>query len=149
MEDYILSLERIAMARVISDSYEDVMRRIRRWYARHYYTPLHLVENKPDEEVLIEYFEHNFEEMNEEERSSKIKELSLTKEQKQEKAVDEDSFDKKLLEEMRQDLEKFKAKAEKALSKPATKESSIKTVKQEPEISVKFSESPEDMSGWE
>lgn len=148
MSDYILSLERIAMSRVVSDSFEDSMRRIRRWYCRHFYTPLSIVEEMTDEELLVEYFEYLFEEMGEDDRQNKLKELCLTQEDKAAKKVAEDDFDKKLLEEMRKDLEKFESKKTDKLPKPKTKEEPIKKVENKPDISISFSE-PEDMTGWD
>ncbi len=155
MSEFHLALERIAMARVVSNQYEDTIRRIRRWYCKQYFVPLHLVDDISDEELIVEYYESKFEEMEPEERQAKIKQLLLTTEEVVEVEKANSDYDNKLLEEMRLEFEAFKAK--KGVKSINKKESDheefqakpIKETPKEPEISVSFDDTPEDMSGWD
>jgi hypothetical protein len=148
--DYILSLQRIAMARVESESYEDSMRRIRRWYSKTYFVPIKEVEEMTDEEVLVEYFEHAYEEMTPEERKDKIKELAETPEEKQERLRYEKEFEDRLMADMKKDLDKIMAKRA-GLPLPQPKLPPVpKKEKKEAEVAISFEEgSLEDLKDWD
>jgi len=139
------------MARVVSNTYEDTLRRVRRWYCKHYYVPLHLVEDITDEELLVEFFEHNFEEMDSEERVLKIKQLLLSPEEMKGVEKANSDYDAKLLAEMEKEFEEHKAKkaAAEGLPTPAAESKVIKEIAPEADISVSYDETPEDISDWD
>lgn len=152
--DFHIALERIAMARVVSNDYEDTMRRIRRWYCKEFLVPLNLVADISDEELIVEYYEHNFENLEPEERIAKMKQLVLNPEEVKELQRASEDYDNKLLEEMRVQYEELKKKNKSLNTKIEDKDEEfkskpIKEIAKEPDISISFDETPEDMSGWD
>lgn len=76
--DLYKDIQIMALADVINETDEFVMRRIMSWYSQTYHTPLHVVETLPFVEVLRWYYEDTFNDLGEFEREEKIRELTET-----------------------------------------------------------------------
>lgn len=138
--DYLGDLQRIAMAAVESPTYDDFMRRIRRWFSKEFHVPLPQVDDLEDEYLLLNYFETQFEDLEPEERRNKILELIETEvERKARKTADQD-FEDELLAEME---EEFKA-SKKAIKPDSLPQKNIKSKNPEPieedpeEVQIEF-----------
>lgn len=91
------SLKKIAMANVQNEPPEYTLRYIFRWYSKTFSTPLHVVPNLVLEDVLLAFFECQYEELNEPERNDETRKLliskeDLTKMQRKEDAEDAEAW---------------------------------------------------------
>lgn len=137
--EYLENLQRIAMNSVENPTYEDWLRKVRRWFSKTYSTPILQVEDFEDEYVIIAYYENIFDEMDADERKNKIIELIQTAEDKKKKKVEDAQIDKELEEEMRKELEEIQAKKKNALSSPK-QQNAIKPKEVEEPIVFEFSD---------
>lgn len=112
--EYIDNLQRIAMNSVENPTYEDWLRRIRRWFSKEYSTPLLQVEEFEDEYVILAYYEHIFEEMDPETRKNKILELVETPQEKKAREIKEEEIDAEIMKEMEAEFKEIQAKKQKA-----------------------------------
>jgi len=78
-------LQLLALRAVMKPDGEARLRGICRWYSKTYNTPLHMVEDLPEDEVLTAYFETIYEEMDDEDRTRILEQLLETDEQKRER----------------------------------------------------------------
>jgi hypothetical protein len=113
--NYLDNIRIRALTAVVDPDHDAIMRRIFRWYSEKFHTPLHVVEDDlPLDHVLLHYFEHEFEGLDEAERHNLAIELLETPEERAERAAmvaaDEDEFLKKASAAN----EKIKAKIAKA-----------------------------------
>jgi hypothetical protein len=81
-----------ALASVIYPDSEYLLRHIFRVYSETFHTPLHIVYELPIDEVLMHYYEHKFEQMDEHERKDWVARVLETEEQRKarERAEDEE-----------------------------------------------------------
>lgn len=79
-----------------------VLRRIFRFYSHQYYTPLHVVQKLPLEDILVAYFEHQYEELEEPLLQEELYSLTDTDEeraQKQQQLTEDDRWVEAVKEE--------------------------------------------------
>lgn len=88
--DLFKALQLVCIKSVTQPDGEYKLRRILRWYSKTFYTPLHIVETLPLENILIAYFESIYEEMEEEERQEHIQLLLETDEQRKARLENEE-----------------------------------------------------------
>ncbi len=102
--DYYSAIRINALEAVLSgDSQEYIFRHILRWYSKNFYTPLHVVETIPLEDVLTAYYESKYEEMKDIELDMEKSSLLETDEEKamrlrkedEDKAIESDLMSKK------------------------------------------------------
>ena len=113
--NYFDSLKLIALRAVMKPDGEATYRSICRWYSTTFHTPLHVVEELPQEDVLTAHFEATYEDMTEEERREVLSQLLETEEEKKAKrrAKDEEeaesfNFARRMAQEARQEAAKKK-----------------------------------------
>lgn len=108
-DDYINSLKAtrlLAFRAVDKKEPEYVLRYIMRWYSREFFTPLHVVEELPIDDILTHFFECRYEGMDEHELEEEGEDLRMTpaealaKEEAEEAAAEEDDeFEREAQEE--------------------------------------------------
>ena len=121
--DRLRAIQIIALKEVLSDkqSQDFQLRSIFRWYSKTFHTPLHIVEELPEFDILQAYFEDQYEQLNQSDQGQThiqklIEDLSKTEEEVllEEKRKDEDdvwAFQEQKLNE-RKNLGKDKATIE-------------------------------------
>lgn len=95
--DYWHALQLKALKAVLYPDRDYTLRRIHRWYSKTFFTPLEQVYDLPEEEVLLAYFEDNFEELSsnperEQELESLKFRLTETEEETARRLKNEDSI---------------------------------------------------------
>ena len=120
INDYLISIQKSAMASVAQPDFNAFMRKISRWFSKTYSTPLLEVDQLDPSYVLQHYFEHTFEEMDKDERINKIIQLLETSEERRERELkeeeEEDAFVRKIEEELAQEQEKDNKEKLKSMS---------------------------------
>lgn len=155
--NYYDSLKLLALGAVMKPDGEASYRSICRWYSTTFHTPLHTVEDLPEEEVLQAYFESTYEDMSDEDRVELLKRLLETDEEKKARlrrkdAEDAESFNfaRQIALEAKQEAAKKKIAEVQAVKKapsmlsakdraPSLLPESKSTIeKLEPDVSIKF-----------
>lgn len=107
----------VALAAVFGEKDPDyAIRRIMRWYSKTFFTPLHVVEELPVEDVLEAYYEVHYEEMSETQREVERKEL-LMSEAERKAAVRQEDAEAAEAEEYAKAVAEEEAKAPKKLNR--------------------------------
>jgi hypothetical protein len=91
--DLYESLQQQAMLAVVDPDDDAWLRRIFRFYSKHFATPLHLVPQLPLEDVLRAYFEELFASFDEEDREERIEWLLMTPEERLDSQDSEKTLD--------------------------------------------------------
>lgn len=106
MFDFIEAIKAIALVEVIDGSYDYQIRTVLRWWSREFHTPLSEVYDMPLEDILRDYFECKYQDLDDSQRHYEIGELLKTKEQitkakvAEDKAeVEDEAYLRKVLEE--------------------------------------------------
>jgi hypothetical protein len=89
--NYVKSLKIIAGHEVLTGSVDYFIRRMMRWYSREFNTPLHDVYGLPLEFVFQQYFENDFEGLEQQDINAKLKFLALSDEKLQRLMREEDA----------------------------------------------------------
>lgn len=89
--DLVETIRNRAMLDVMEGGFLYQYRRICRWFSSKFYTPLPLVMDMPEEEVLQAFFETQFEDMSKRARRKMAVEMTETVEEAQERRAEEDS----------------------------------------------------------
>jgi hypothetical protein len=76
------ALKLLALRAVMKPDEAAHYRNICRWYSTTFHTPLHTVEELPEEDVLTAYYEATFEEMQDQERQEQLTKLLETEEER-------------------------------------------------------------------
>lgn len=98
MED-IPSIRAIALRNVLkSDSEEYLTRKIYRSYSKAFHTPLHVVEELPEYDVFLHFFEDMYESMEAKEREAEVDDILLTDEEADAQRRREDADEAELFE---------------------------------------------------
>lgn len=145
------SLKLLALKAVIAPDGEAHYRSICRWYSKEFHTPLHTVEELPEDEVLQTYFESTYEDLSENERADLLKELLETPEERAQRLRAQDieeaeNFEFAQMAAQEEKQKKAKAKLSEVrveekrstlMSEPALA-STLPTAKLEPDVSIRF-----------
>jgi hypothetical protein len=83
--DFYQALQCRAMLAVTKPDRAAWLRHVLREYSKAFYTPLYVVEELPLERVLLTYYEHSFEQMDEDEREDYIERLCETEEERKQR----------------------------------------------------------------
>jgi hypothetical protein len=109
------ALKLLALRAVMKPDGDAHFRSICRWYSITFHTPLHMVEEIPEEDILIAYYEKTYEDMEDPERQELLKVLLETEEEKKAKARAKDiedaeafAFTRRLAAEEKERLAKAK-----------------------------------------
>jgi len=157
------ALKLLALRAVMKPDAEAQYRSICRWYSKTFHTPLHAVDELPEEDVLTAYFEDRYEDMEEAEREDALKSLLESKEdrkarQRAKDAEDAEAFEfaQRLAAEERQKQAQKKVadvqveKKPSMLSAASQRESRLPQEgkpaafeKLEPDVSIKFMDASE------
>ena len=157
------ALKLLALRAVMKPDGEASYRSICRWYSTTFHTPLHLVDELPEDDVLLAYFESTYEDMEEDKREEVLQGLLETDGDRKKRALAKDAENADAFEFARQMAYEEKQKQAKAkisdvkvekktsmLSHTDRKEASLgqATVtpafeKLEPEVSIKFVDAAE------
>lgn len=137
-------------------------RAICRWYSITFHTPLHLVEELPEDDVLVAYYEKTYEDMEDQEREDLLKALLETPEEKKRKALAKDienaeafEFSRRLAAEEKARVAKEKlaevkpverkpsmlSAADRRESRLPQEKPAVPFEKLEPDVSIKFVDS--------
>lgn len=115
------ALRLVAMRAVVRPDREYLIRRIIRWYAKTFSTPINVVEEMPLDRVLLDFYEEKYAEMSEEERETEISELIATEDERYAQMMAKDAEEADLFEFERlmeaEDREKAKRSAERRKKK--------------------------------
>ena len=84
--DLFEAIQQQAMLAVVESDDDAWLRRIFRFYSKHFATPLHLVPQLPLEDVLRAYFEELFDSLDEEDRVARIEWLLMSPEERRDDA---------------------------------------------------------------
>lgn len=124
--DFFDSIRLLALDAVTNPDGDATYRAICRWYSITFHTPLHVVEDLPQEDVLQAHFEHTYSEMSEEDRKETLAELLVTEEEKKVKKLAKDradaedyDFGQRMLEHERQKKAKAKIADVKETPRPS------------------------------
>lgn len=157
------ALKLLALRAVMNPDGEASFRSICRWYSTTFHTPLHLVDDLPEDDVLLAYFESTYEDMEEDKREEVLQGLLETDEDRKKKALTKDAENADAFEFARQMAYEEKQKQAKAkisdvkvekktsmLSPADKKEARLEAgptapafEKLEPEVSIKFVDAAE------
>lgn len=148
------ALQLLALRAVEKPDGEARLRGICRWYSKTFHTPLHVVEELDEDDVLTAYFESIYEEMEESERQDIMRQLLETDEQKaarararDEEAAESFEFARRMADEARIAAAKKKISDVKEVVRPASTLSAparlvtkalSEVEKLEPDVSVRF-----------
>jgi hypothetical protein len=88
--EYFDAVRALALLSVIKEDRDYRLRTILRWYSKTFFTPLHIVEELPVEDVLRHYYETKYEELENEDLRVEIAEILETEEQKRARLRQED-----------------------------------------------------------
>lgn len=91
--DFIDGIKVRALLAVLRPDQEANLRHIFRWYSKTFSTPLHEVDDLPVEDILLHWFEVQYEDMEEPEQIHQARQLTTTQEQ----AASQDESDAALL----------------------------------------------------
>lgn len=80
------ALKLLALRAVMKPDSDAHFRSICRWYSITFHTPLHLVDDLPEEDILVAYYEKTYEDMEDPDREELLKVLLETEEEKKAKA---------------------------------------------------------------
>jgi len=108
------ALKLLALRAVMKPDGEASYRSICRWYSTTFHTPLHLVDEIPEDEVLTAYFESTCENMEDPERQDLLSKLLETDEDRRRKALAKDLEEVESFEFARQMAQEEKQKRAKA-----------------------------------
>lgn len=115
------ALRLVAMRAVVRPDREYLIRRIIRWYAKTFSTPIGVVEEMPLDRVLLDFYEEKYAEMSEEDRDAEIAELVATEDERYTQMVAKDAEEADLFEFERlmeaEDREKSKRNEERRKKK--------------------------------
>lgn len=125
----ILNLRKIAAAAVEEPTFEDWYRSICRWFSKNYHTPLPMVEDLPQEYVILHYFEVAYEEMQPIERQEQIQLMLETEEEKAQRLKKEQDLEDAFMQEAEKELADS---LEKEVNKSKHLVRSTKSIKDEP-----------------
>lgn len=103
----------IAMRAICKPNLDDQIRSIFRWYSKTFSTPLHEVPDLPLSDVLVAYFEEQYEEMEPAELEYERKQLTMTARDREKAIADEDAAEEDgmdLLREMEEEARQLKNK---------------------------------------
>lgn len=122
--DVVEAIQFLALKAVIAEDGDFLMRRIARWYSVTFHTPLHLVEELPNEYILTHFFEYSFDKMEKRQRNKILRQLTETaqekkereEQEKKEKGISDEEYLAKVQKEMARKAKKRKEKAQKAVS---------------------------------
>lgn len=104
------ALQLNALNSVLNPDYDYHHRQLQRWYSKEFYTPLHIVEELPIEDIVTTFYECRYQELKDDDEEGKlaeeIQQLIETDEERfrremkeQSDSNDDDEFYKKVLEE--------------------------------------------------
>lgn len=96
------------MLGVVRETHDSWLRHVMRWYSHNFHTPLHQVQDLPLEDILTAYYEHTFEQMEEDDRAEYLERLCETEEEQKERAEREakaDQAGEDLFETLNQQVE--------------------------------------------
>lgn len=108
------ALKLLALRAVMKPDSDAHFRSICRWYSITFHTPLHLVDDLPEEDVLVAYYEKTYEDMEDPEREELLKTLLETAEEKKRKALAKDIEEAEAFEFTRRLAAEEKIRAAKA-----------------------------------
>lgn len=132
--DFVEAIRLVAMQAVAECSPEYQLRSVMRWWSREFHTPLAEVYEIPLENILLDYYECKYEEMDDSQRHYEIGELLKTKEQITKAKVAEDKAeveDEAYLRKVMEEAKKVPIEEPKKVEPPPP---------ELPEISMDFSE---------
>lgn len=136
--DYPKAIQLNALHAVVKHDNEYMIRYILRWYSKTFFTPLHIVETLPFQDILQHYWETYYEDREAPEIEDDIKELTETPEEKasrEEKEKVKKDKDEEFFKKAKQkaEAEKNKKSMEKAA---ANLKDTIKQLSQLPSLSI-------------
>lgn len=80
--DLYRDLRLLALANVLAeDDSEYSIRKVFRWYSKEFFTPLHMVEDLPLDEIMTHYYESHYEALEGQDVQEEISQLMLTPEE--------------------------------------------------------------------
>jgi hypothetical protein len=89
--DLLTAIQLSALEAVERPTHEACWRRVARAYSKKFHTPLHMVDELPDEVVLQAFYEDMYSEMDPKERDAEVEALLETDEQRKERATKKDA----------------------------------------------------------
>jgi hypothetical protein len=108
------ALKLLALRAVMKPDADAHFRSICRWYSITFHTPLHLVDDLPEEDILTAYYERTYEEMEEPDREELLRVMLMTEEEKKIKARQKDVEEAEAFEFTRRLAAEEKARVAKA-----------------------------------
>jgi succinate dehydrogenase flavin-adding protein (antitoxin of CptAB toxin-antitoxin module) len=91
------ALQTVALADFLNKSHEYQKRHIMRWFSITFHTPLIEVEELEFDYILQHYYEHTFENMEKDQLSKEIKDLSMTEDESSKIVEEDDEFVEELI----------------------------------------------------
>ena len=152
------ALKLLALRAVMKPDGDAHFRSICRWYSVTFHTPLHMVEELPEDDVLTAYYEKTYEDLEDAEKDELLRALLESDEEKKQKLLEKDreaaesfEFARRLAAEERQRAAKTKVAEVQVERKPSMfsaadrresrlpQETPAQTFeKLEPDVSIKF-----------